>query len=125
MEAEYIALCTGAKQAVWLRGLFMELGQAHYLLESPGNPVQIYSDNQGALALVDNPENHQRTKHIDIQYHYIRHLAGTKKVEIAYCPTDEMAADALTKPLAKAKLVRCLRIAFGKLDSEDYEKNRL
>jgi hypothetical protein len=118
VEAEYIALCTGAKQAVWLRGLFLELGQGKYLSHDTGQPVRIYGDNQGALALVENPENHSRTKHIDVQYHYIRYLASTGKVEVAYCPTDEMAADALTKPLAKTKLLRCLRITFGDLSTE-------
>jgi hypothetical protein len=118
VEAEYIALCAGAKQAVWLRELFIELGQDKYLSEGPGNPVQIFGDNQGALALVGNPENHQRTKHIDVQYHYIRHLVNTGKVEISYCPTDKMAADALTKPLARTKLSRCLQITFGLLDAE-------
>jgi hypothetical protein len=118
VEAEYIALCTSAKQAVWLRELFIELGQDRYLSKAPGKPIQIFGDNQGALALVENPENHQRTKHIDVQYHYIRHLVNTRKVEVSYCPTDEMAADALTKPLARTKLLRCLQITFGSLDAE-------
>jgi hypothetical protein len=113
VEAEYIALCTGAKQAVWLRGLFIELGQARFLSKTPGKSVRIFGDNQGALALVENPENHARTKHIDVQYHYIRHLVGKGSIITAFCPTDEMAADALTKPLAKTKLLKCLRTTFG------------
>jgi len=64
-------LCAGAKQAVWLRGLFIELGQDKFLFKNPGRSVLLYGDNQGALALVENPENHARTKHIDVQYHYI------------------------------------------------------
>jgi hypothetical protein len=113
VEAEYIALCTGAKQAVWLRGLFIELGQDKFLSKAPGKPVLLYGDNQGALALVENPENHARTKHIDVQYHYIRHLVGNKSITTAYCSTDQMAADVLTKPLAKVKLLRCLETTFG------------
>jgi len=58
VEAEYIALCTRAKQAVWLRELFIELGQEQFLSGVPGRPVRLYRDNQGALALVENPENH-------------------------------------------------------------------
>jgi hypothetical protein len=113
VEAEYIALCAGAKQAVWLRGLFLELGQAKFLSKAPGRPVLLYGDNQGALALVENPENHARTKHIDVQYHYIRHLVGNGSITTAYCPTDQMAADVLTKPLTKVKLLRCLETTFG------------
>jgi len=66
VEAQYIALCAGVKQAVWLRELFIELRQYRCLSEGLGNPVQILGDNQGALALVGNPENHYRTKHIDV-----------------------------------------------------------
>jgi hypothetical protein len=113
VEAEYVALCTGAKQAVWLRALFIELGQSQFLAKNPGKSVLIYGDNQGALALVENPENHARTKHIDVQYHYIRYLVGNGSVSIAYCPTDRMAADVLTKPLAKIKHMRCLETTFG------------
>jgi len=113
LEAEYIALCAGAKQAVWLRGLFIELGQDRFLSKDPGRSVLLYGDNQGALALVENPENHARTKHIDVQYHYIRYLVGNGSVSTAYCPTDQMAADILTKPLTKVKHLRCLETTFG------------
>jgi len=113
LEAEYIALCAGAKQAVWLRGLFIELGQDKFLSKDPGRSVLLYGDNQGALALVENPENHARTKHIDVQYHYIRYLVGNGSVSTAYCPTDQMAADILTKPLTKVKHLRCLETTFG------------
>jgi hypothetical protein len=113
LEAEYIALCAGAKQAVWLRGLFIKLGQDKFLSKDPGRSVLLYGDNQGALALVENPENHARTKHIDVQYHYIRYLVGNGSVSTAFCPTDQMAAEVLTKPLTKVKLLRCLDTTFG------------
>jgi len=113
LEAKYIALCAGAKQAVWLRELFIKLGQDKFLSKDPGRSVLLYGDNQGALALVENPENHARTKHINVQYHYIRYLVGNGSVSIAYCPTDQMAADVLTKPLTKVKLLRCLKTTFG------------
>jgi hypothetical protein len=90
----------------------------------PGRLVCLYSDNQGALTLVENPENHAWTKHIDVQYHYIRYLVGNKSITTAYCPTDQMAADALTKPLAKTKLLRCLQITFGQQLSARQSTNR-
>jgi hypothetical protein len=71
------------------------------------------SDNQGARALAYNPENHARTKHIDVQYHYIRHLIDSSKVTVEYCPTNKMLADALTKPLAKKALYECIGGIFG------------
>ena len=67
-------------------------------------------DNQGALALVKNPHLHERSKHIDVCYHYIRDLAEKRKLEVKYTPTDEMPADGMTKPLG--------RQAFGKFRSQ-------
>jgi hypothetical protein len=45
VETKYIALYTGAKQAIWLRELFLELGQGEYLSNKVGQPVKIYGDN--------------------------------------------------------------------------------
>ena len=83
------------------------------MAKDPGKSVLLYGDNQGALALVENPENHTRTKHIDVQYHYIRYLVGNGSISIAYCPTEQMVADVLTKPLPKVKLLKCLETTFG------------
>ena len=71
-EAEYVGLCNAAKEAVWLRNLFEDLGRGQYA--GGEHAVRIYSDNQGALRLTGNPEFHARSKHIDVQYHYVRKL---------------------------------------------------
>lgn len=63
--------------------------------------VQMFGDNQGALALVRNPHLHERSKHIDIRYHFIRDLAEKKKLQVDYIPTAEMVADGMTKPLSR------------------------
>ena len=65
----------------------------------------IYEDNQSCIALATNPIYHSRTKHIDIKYHFIRDHAD-KEVDIVYCPTKDMVADALTKPLARPAFER-------------------
>ena len=56
-------------------------------------------DNQGAVALTENPHLHERSKHIDIVYHYIRDLVEKGKAFVEYIPTDCMTADGMTKPL--------------------------
>ena len=63
-------------------------------------------DNQGALALVKNPHLHERSKHIDICYHYIRDLCEKGRLEVAYTPTANMVADGMTKPLARVAFER-------------------
>ena len=76
-------------------------------------------DNQGSQSLANNPENHQRMKHIDIQYHYVRELVETGAIAIEYCPTRLMLADILTKPLSKTVFLGILR----KISRQENEKD--
>ena len=72
----------------------------------------IMSDNQGSIALAKNPKHHSRTKHIDVQHHFIREMVDMEVIELRYCPTQEMVADVLTKALAKDRH-ETLRRAMG------------
>jgi hypothetical protein len=95
-EAEYISLCYASKEAVWIKQ-FLE--QIYY----PTGITKLYGDNQASIALVKNPEFHSRTKHLDVALHYVRELAEDEIIAISYCPTKEMLADCLTKPLPRVK----------------------
>jgi hypothetical protein len=66
-EAEYISAASAAKEAIWLRYLFQYIDPV--VVE---NPILMAVDNQSALALIEHPASHQRTKHIDVQYHFVR-----------------------------------------------------
>jgi hypothetical protein len=97
-EAEYLALGQAAKESIWLKKLLTELG-----FHQKDRPIEINSDNQGAIALTKNPTFHARTKHIDIRHHFLREKYEAKEIAIAYCGTNTMVADILTKALAKDK----------------------
>lgn len=86
-------MCQVAKEAVWLNGLLEDLG-ANFR-----SPLVIYGDNQGALALVQNPDTHPCSKHVDIQYHYTQELIDVGCIAVLYIPTKFMIADTLMKPL--------------------------
>ena len=94
-EAEYMALTQAAKEAIWLQRLLFDLGARKHA----GEVGNIYINNQGELALAKNPEFHARTKHIDIQYHFIREHVDSGKITLGYCSTNEMTADIFTKAL--------------------------
>jgi len=97
-EAEYMSMTQAAKEIIWLRVLLEELEALTHIRQMS----QLHRDNQGALALARNPEYQTRTKHIDIQYHFIRELVTAEKVFLEYCPTSEMIADIMTKSLPRA-----------------------
>ena len=65
-ESEYVAAAAGSKEIIWMRRL---LGDIDW--KQP-NPTPLLCDNQSAIKLVRNPKLHQRTKHIDVKYHFIR-----------------------------------------------------
>ena len=80
----------------------------------------IMCDNQGCIALAKNPKHHLRTKHIDVQYHFIREKVEEEVIKLRYCPTQEMVADVLTKALARDKH-EAMRSAM-RLEVFDYSK---
>ena len=99
-EAEYMALTQATKEAIWLRSLLAELNY-----HQQGVTI-LFEDNQSAIALAKNPVHHAWSKHIDIQHHFIWEKIESNEIEVSYMPTDDMIADALTKPLAHAKFVK-------------------
>jgi hypothetical protein len=74
-----------------LRILLSELGLLN------GEPLQLYCDNQAAINLVHNPVQHDRTKHIEIDRHFIKEKIERGQICITYIPTTEQLADILTK----------------------------
>lgn len=98
VEAEYIALSSTSREAVWLQALSNDV-----FSEYMNNGVLIHCDNSSAISLSKNHNVNQRTKHIDIRYHFIRELQKTKSLTIKYIATDEMVTDILIKPLPKPK----------------------
>ena len=75
--------------------------------------VKLFGDNQSSLSLAENPEFHQRTKHIDIKHHFIREHVAKGTIDLHYIQSAKMAADGLTKPLIAVKhaeFVKQLRI---------------
>ena len=76
------------------------------LRDSQAEPVTIYEDNQSAICIAWNPRSHNKTKHVDIKYHYIRDKVQDAAIEVRYCPTNNMIADVLTKGLTHETFAR-------------------
>lgn len=63
--------------------------------------MKLHGDNTASLILVDQPLVNERSKHIDIAYHYVRDLKERNLIAVEYVTTKRMIADGLTKPLPK------------------------
>jgi hypothetical protein len=96
-EEEYIAASMASREAVWLWKL--PVGIFDLELE----PTLIHCDNQICMKLIENLVFHDRSKHIEINYHYIWDMVQRGVVELQYISTDEQIADILTKPLSRVK----------------------
>jgi hypothetical protein len=101
MEAEYVALTEASQEVVWLRRLMDDLG------ETQTAPTLIFEDNQSCLKFVEGDKMSNRSKHIDTKYHFVKEL-NKKEIVLQYCPSEEMVADVLTKPLGEIKLKKFL-----------------
>lgn len=100
-EAEYMAMASCVQESIWLKQFGCELDKSFE------GPVHLLCDNQSAIQLANCDGYRQRTKHIDIRHHYIREKVENGTVVIKYIPTDEMAADNLTKAVIKDKQNFC------------------
>jgi len=94
-EAEYMALSMAAQTAIWIRKLLKDF------IVASKEPTVIYEDNQGCIAMAKNPVNHERTKHIDIRYNFVRERVEDKTISVKYMETTDMLADILTKGLPR------------------------
>jgi hypothetical protein len=79
-------------------------------------PQIIFADNQGAIKLSKNPQHHNRTKHIDVKFHFIRESSQNGLIQLTYIPTDEMVADILTKALPRDRHEKHMK-GMGMTDS--------
>lgn len=96
-EAEYVSMTFAIQESKFLQQLLVDMLGCSKLL------VNLHVDNQGALELAKNPVHHQRSKHIDVKYHYIRSQIQNSSVILHYVPTDENIADIFTKPVNRTK----------------------
>jgi hypothetical protein len=92
-EAELYAEAAAINEAKWLEGLLTELG-----LPTKEVPL-VLGDNQSTQKLSENDIKSERTKHVDIKYHYVQDEVQNKRIRLQWIPTSEQLADILTKSL--------------------------
>ena len=96
-EAEYIAANFALKEGLFLRQLLNDL-------KYPEMQINLYVDNQGAIDLSKNPVHHERSKHIDIRYHFIRQKVEDETLKLLKVASQDNYADLYTKPATKCNI---------------------
>lgn len=96
-ESEYRSMASAVSEIVWITGLYKELGKDLELL------VELYCDSKAALQIAANPVYHERTKHIEIDCHFIREKIQMRLIKPLFLRTYEQQADILTKGLIRSQ----------------------
>lgn len=97
-EVEHMSFASAMQECIDLEQLLKNVDKYQ------NTQTKVFEDNQGTIALAENPVHRQRCKHIDINYHFMRETINSGRVVLESCPTDQMVADLLTKPATKMKL---------------------
>lgn len=100
-EAELISLCTAAKEGVWIMNLLKELNFEI-------NKFTLFEDNIPCIRIAEEPRQHQRIKHVDIKYMFIRDLIMKNQLELKHLSSSDQVADVMTKQLAYPSFIRHL-----------------
>jgi hypothetical protein len=98
-ETEYIVASVASREAVWLRKILSDLFSVEL------EPTVIHYDNQSCIKLFENHVFHDRSKNIEMRYHYVRDMVQRNILSIQYVPTAKQTANILTKPLSLTKFV--------------------
>jgi len=95
-EAEYRAIAAVMTEILWLRSLLCEL-------HIPTSTPQIYSDNLGAVLLSANPVMHSKSKHFELDLHFVREHIQQQHVQLLHIPARYQVADPFTKPISGSR----------------------
>ena len=101
-ESEYRAMATVTNEIVWLIALLKTFGYTHK------HPVSLYCDSKATLYIAANPVFHERTKHIEIDCHFIREKIEDAVIKTFHVPTRHQLADLFTKPLSQKQFLYLL-----------------
>ncbi|XP_031262803.1 secreted RxLR effector protein 161-like [Pistacia vera] len=106
-KAEYVVVADVFRKALWLQGILSEMQLLDEL-------VTIYSNSQSAIHLSKNPIYHERTKDMDVRFHFVKELIAQGVINLKKVAIEDNLADDGTKVVMATKLKHCLNLLFVK-----------
>jgi hypothetical protein len=110
-EGKYVAAGACCAQLLWMR-------QTLHDFRCRFTKIPLFCDNESAIKLANNPISHSRTKHIDVQHHFLRDHKAKGDIKIHHVSTEKQLADIFTKPLDKSRFC-AVRSELNILDSRN------
>jgi hypothetical protein len=108
-EAEFRGMAKGLCELLWLRRLLMEIGYG------PNMEMNLFCDNKAAIDISQNPIQHDRTKHVEIDKHFIKKNLEEKIIRFVFVKSENQLADILTKVVSS----RIFHDSLNKLGIKD------
>ena len=93
VEAEFRGISKGLYEILWLRNLLSEVGY------HPESEMNLYCDNRAAIQIAHNPVQYDRTKHVEIHWHFIKEKLEAKIIKFPFKKSEDQLADVLTKAI--------------------------
>ena len=106
-DAEFMALSDTSREVMFIRNLLKGIG---YKLQGP---TALFGDNNGSLALANNPCDHQKSKHLEVRYFFVRQKIEDRQVSVHWASTVDQLADGLTKALPQPQHERLFLLIMG------------
>lgn len=100
-EAEYRSLASVTCEVIWLHNLLLDFGITK-------QPTLLYCDNKAAIHIATNPTFHERTKHVEIDLHFVREKVENGDLKLIHVRSNHQLADLLTKALPRAAFLQLL-----------------
>jgi hypothetical protein len=109
-EAEYRALAYLTQELIWLKTILSALGVKH------NQPMNVRCDSKAAIHIATNPVFHERTKHVEVDCHFVREEVITKNICLLHVKSESQLADIFTKPLGRQEFYRfCFKLGITDL----------
>ena len=106
-EAEYYGLAEASRELLWIKNFLLEIEQSQVEVR------KIYQDNTTTIKIATSDTVTERSKHIDVKYHFVKALHGAGIIDVEHMATSKMVADIFTKTLVDGAFNQHARRLLG------------